>query len=560
MDPVAPATLGTPHETAEICPAVARRGLHLHTLHPIEGLYDLWVPSEAGRARASQIFDWAIKNRANYIQWVALDNIEENPGDLKPWQEHTQALLDDAHARGLDVGVGVQLFGSGNLQLAWDLLDQTGSADAQRATMDTRLGHLTDGLDWDVLSLSFGEFSGEEPEDFIAAVDQAYDAMQAALPGVEVAATIHVGNYEDLRVTYQGEELLYYFLVKYANPEIIPWVHSVMYYNLYEDAGLAYNHDMFDEHHAFLVERLSAGQPAGYHPESAYWVAFDDSVPVYLPLYMRSRVLDLDGLAAEVPGGVQDHVLFSTGWEWGYWQNDVATLRRCWSADAGWEDTVAWMYAPWGADGAALSQAIVDMGEIEHDALIGQRLAPYLAGRAAFIDLGEQVGIVSQPDRVDIDEVQALSADERAAFEAEVVGPLQTLASNLDGVVDAVSGLPPDPWFDEVRDGMQVTAWRAHYAAAMWSAAVTYAAGEDATADVAAAEDALGSAREVVARRHAALHDPEPERLTTAADNPTLYDYGYLRWAGELCYWERELAQLHNLVQDAGETVPGCAL
>ena len=204
-----------------------------------------------------------------------------------------------------------------------------------------RIDGVVAAADWDVLNLSFGEFSGVEPEDFIEATNLAVDVIREADPDIEVPATIHVGNQEDLRVKWKGEEMLYYFLVKYADPSITPWVHSVMYYDLVEPADGAYDHEEFDEHRAFLEEKLAAGEPVGYFPETAYWVAFDDSVPAYLPLYIRSRYQDL----AAFPD-LQDHVLFSTGWEWGYWQNDVAALRMSWAVPDAWEDTVAWMFAP----------------------------------------------------------------------------------------------------------------------------------------------------------------------------------------------------------------------
>jgi hypothetical protein len=60
-----------------------------------------------------------------------------------------------------------------------------------------------------------------------------------------------------------------------------------------EDAGGAYAHDTFDEHRAFLEENLAAGETVGYFPETAFWVAFDNSGPTYLPLYVRSRWTDL---------------------------------------------------------------------------------------------------------------------------------------------------------------------------------------------------------------------------------------------------------------------------
>ena len=49
-----------------------------------------------------------------------------------------------------------------------------------------------------------------------------------------------------------GENLIYYFLVKFADPAIIPDIHTVMFYNLFETAGGAYHHEDFAEHRAYL--------------------------------------------------------------------------------------------------------------------------------------------------------------------------------------------------------------------------------------------------------------------------------------------------------------------
>jgi hypothetical protein len=56
--------------------------------------------------------------------------------------------------------------------------------------------------------------------------------------------------------------LLYYFLIKFANPAIVPWVHTTMFYNLYEDTGLAYLHTEFDEHRAYLEAWFCRGPRA----------------------------------------------------------------------------------------------------------------------------------------------------------------------------------------------------------------------------------------------------------------------------------------------------------
>jgi hypothetical protein len=517
------------YELGAAAPAMARRGLHLHTLHPIEGTAAMVTDVDDERAR--RIFDWVVKNRGNFVQWLAMDDVLGNPA---AWQALAADRVDAAHARGLDVGIGLQLFGSGNLQLAFDLVD--GEVDA--AVMAERLHALSDGVEWDHYSLSFGEFAGESPEAFVAVGNDAVRAIQEQTPGATVSTTIHVGNYDDLRVQYRGDEMLYYFLGAELDG-VTPWVHTVMYYNLYEDAGGAYLHDDFDEHRAYLQRRLALGEPVGYHPESAYWCAFDDSVPLYLPVYLRSRGRDLQELAPRL----QDHVLFSSGWEWGYWQQDYATLRMNYAGHGDWEAITREMFAP--LDG--LADTVVAVADVEHGALIEERLAPYLAGRDAFMDAGEVAGIVSMPDRVEFDELWAMDAPTRVATAREI-------ASGLAAFADALPAEPngDDRWSAEVRDGIAITRLRAEWMATLYGAVADGTWAESA-------DGILAEAGTVVARRHGALHDPDPRWTAAEWDNPGLYDYGYLWHAENLCYWERERVQAREVLLGEEASVPGCA-
>ena len=78
--------------------------------------------------------------------------------------------------------------------------------------------------------MSFGEFFASEPESFIDSIDLAYEILLEQDPDAEMSTVMHVGK--DLQVTYEGEDYIYYLLAQFANPEITPWVHSVMFYNL----------------------------------------------------------------------------------------------------------------------------------------------------------------------------------------------------------------------------------------------------------------------------------------------------------------------------------------
>jgi hypothetical protein len=331
-----------------------------------------------------------------------------------------------------------------------------------------------------------------------------------------------------------------------------------MYYNLFDDAGGAYLHDEFDEHRAFLLEGLQQGQDLSYYPESAYWVAFDNSVPLYLPVYIRSRFVDLQRIRAE-GGTLPDHLLFSSGWEWGYWQTDVLTLQMVHRTPSDWGEAVRWLWQPWGADGLAMAEAVIALGELQHQSLIVDRLAAYLAGRDALIDLGDSIGILSQPDRPQFSELDELPPEDLTALDGVVTG-LFALSSGTDALLQDISGLAPgDPYFEEVRDGMEIDVLRAQYIATAYRAALAHTRGQDASADLAQMETLLQQAQEVVARRHAALLWGGGDRILAELDeNETIYRFGYLAKADTLCYWERERAQVSNLVNAASEPIPPC--
>ena len=557
-----PATLARADPAAlgkEYAPEVdQRRGLHLHTLHPIESLYDFWTPGPANLEGALRTIDFVVKNRGNYLQWCALDDINTNSATLAAWRTHNKAIVDAAHARGVKVGIAIQLFGKSNLQNAFDLIDEDPDPIPE---MKRRLHLLLDGQGFDNINLSFGEFFAADPAVFVAQVNAAYDAMQEVSPGVEVSAPIHVGNYPDLRVTYMGTTQLYYFLVRYANPAITPWIHSVMYFNLYEDAGLAYLHEDFREHREFLEDRVRAGKPVGYFPESAYWIAFDNSIPIYLPIYMRSRFTDFQRLKAA--GQLRDHTLFSTGWEWGYWQTDAATLRMGFTLPASWDVAVKDNFAPWGEKGVKLGALISRLGEVQHHALLGKRLAAYVSGRDQLIDAGKALGIVSQPDRVQFDELAKLMPNARAAFVASTLDPLQKLAEDvtaLDAELKALGLADADPWLAEMNDAFDITARRFRFVNALYRASLSYAEGNGDAGWLAQAELELDAAKLTVARRRKRLHDPDPKPILRATPNPTVYQYGYLREADTLCFWLRERAQARALILQTGDFVPGCVL
>jgi len=538
-------------------PEIRVRGFQLHTLHPIEAYFAFWEPSPANTLDAHRIIDWTIKNRGNYVQWVALDDILE-PERHAAWQPFTRELIDYAHLRGVRVGLNLQLFGAANLQLAYDLVDEQEQPIAPQIA--ARLPPVTQDLPFDVYDLSFGEFFDSDPQAFIDAVNEVRRQLSLAAPQAEMHALVHVGA--DQIVNFMGEDLIYYFLVKFADPSIIPDIHTVMFYDLYEPTGGAYKHEDFSAHREFLLERMCSGKPHAYQPETAYWVAFDNSVPQYLPLYVHNRWLDLEMLDAEPGcGKLDNHMLFSSGWEWGYWLHDVTALRASYERPASSTELIA---AEFGTDLGPATSAVARLIEIQREHLMLGRLIQYIAGRDIAIDVGRQLDIVSQPDRVTFADLAVAEPSARDEFSATVMAQLASYHAQVEGYEADLRALdlPDTRWTRELRDGATIDRLRADYVLHLYTATLDQLAGDTAGAstELARARALLDAAREVAARRHDDLHDSLGARLTGQTENQTLYQYGYLFMADTLCYWDRELVQVQNILDGTSVPVPTCLL
>jgi hypothetical protein len=301
---------------------------------------------------------------------------------------------------------------------------------------------------------------------------------------------------------------------------------------------------------------MCANQPAAYFPENAYWIAFDDSVPQLFPLYTHSRWLDLHDLAGAGCGPLDEHLLFSSGWEWGYWLHDVVALHASYELPAAPGDAIADTLSPDLGTGAA---ALVDqIATDQHAALMDGKLGAYISGRDVVIDAGRTVGIISQPDRITFDDLAA--SGDADGFTASVLMPLAAYATTLDArqaELDQLS-LPDSRWTAELRDGVAIDRLRARFVLSTYGAEVAHLRGQDATALLAQAASLMAQAQDVVNGRHADLHDTHGRRLVDKTANQTYYQYGYLHMADTLCYWHREYDQVAAILDNTTTVPPGC--
>ncbi|MCC6157766.1 MAG: hypothetical protein IT350_06905 [Deltaproteobacteria bacterium] len=516
-------------------PSYARRGFHIHTMHPIEATEFLQRDRPDYLEYAKRLIDWHVRNRQNYMQWELLRTV-----DFEATEDHFRAIVDYAHARGMKIGIVVTwVF---QQQKAWKIVPWFGCE--CREEMEANIDRLM-RVPWDHINLEMGtsEFTPTNDELQVAWMDNTVAYLAERYPGTDASVKVHVssGQHSD---TYGVN---FNFLPQFADPRMGVYPHTVQFYDLLGPAP-TYENDSFRFMYEWMLDRVGE-RKVYYYPETAYWVSFDIDVPLFLPVYILNRWRDIRLLADE---NIDGHVTFTSGHEWGYWLSDWAVARMTFDASADLSDVLSEFTGIFGNDAGAMTTALLDLISLEEHALINQEMVSYLTGQDTFDEIGYLLGSATQPQPVMFSEIDAMDAGALAEFETETLADLGAMAVRFDAVADDVeslgTGVPDDSraWFDEMRDAFRVNALRAGHSYALYAGAIARRR----------AEIGLDSGGETVALRHfdTALattdefldlmrrreaHYRYPISLSSSWERSlTSYDFRYL-WQASTAYWYR---------------------
>jgi hypothetical protein len=377
-----------------------------------------------------------------------------------------------------------------------------------------------------------------------------------------------------------GDPLNFNFLPHYADPRLGVMPHTVQHYAL-DDPAPTYGNDDFTHMREFLQEEAGAREVM-WHPETAYWVSFDVDVPIFLPTYAERRFHDLRLLAGDELAGamgrganagarMNGQMNFSSGFEWGYWLNDVVTARAAWNprmdiADerAALSDLLDEVVRPFGLAANSVRDALLDIMDAQHELLIlgevdgtppddvvkrnGQA---YLQGWETWDEISDSartlgVEAMTQPDKLGLVEMRnPLHAP--PAYTAEVDPLLAEMETRFTALADTLTGLgsvvpaEAEDLYLDLRDAARITALRATQVHGLYDYVDGYwdTPGPERLERLATARAALDDAALVVAERE--LHyRVDPERIAGWRNNPTAYEFTYLWTARSLFFWWRD--------------------
>ncbi|HEY9842698.1 MAG TPA: hypothetical protein V6D23_19695 [Candidatus Obscuribacterales bacterium] len=566
-------------------PHYRARGFTHHTMHPLELSHVLngWGPRgpddaagwEALLPEWESYLEWLIANRQNEVEWVLLE--KPRWGDFARGPVRQQrlkrivALGHDWQVRiGLDAPLALEQ------QNGWRLIPQSGSLSDELDQLHRNLDWLADtGVDFLSTELGTSEFTHGGASAMLAWLNAATD--QLARRKLPFFTKIHISSgqqIEDYRDPESGEPLNINFLPYYADPRLGVMPHTVQIYAL-DDPAPTYGHKDFSEMHRFM-RMVSGKRPMLWFPESAYWVNYDINVPLFLPVYARQRLHDLRLLTREGLD-LEGQMIFSSGWQDGYWLNDLLAARAAWdplAAQATDEQALRSLLSRqlvvFGPQADQILKLLLDTMDTQHRLLVlGQTgSAPpadislrsgiaYLAGQDTWSQLAGTIrafglkGYQTQPERLSFEDLRdpaklKLYLLEVAPLLQAMAYEFQRLATRADEIdISQLSDALRRHWL-EIRHGLRLNALRADEVYALMEASASQATGQhsQAAAWLKRAHQAIAEAEAPVAWLSENFPGDAGRIAGWGRPNPTVYNYGYFWPARSLFFWKRDYEQV----------------
>lgn len=280
------------------------------------------------------MFEWAVANRQNKIEWLLLGNYKWGD-EFHTRNKRLKLLTGLGHRYSLLVGADVPL---GNIQQhGWNIVNIRSPLKAQTAQIQTRVDWVfSAGFDFMTTESGLSEFHAPECGLMLKLLNEFASYVNVTW-GREAGVKVHCStgqvcmDYED---PVTGDPLNFNFLPYYAHKGLGVFPHTIQIYSLDDPTAGAYGNKDFGYMEEYMVHEAKAGnRSVMFYPETAYWVNVDVDVPLFLPVYGQRRQHDLRRLARREHlehFKIDGQMNFDSGWEWGYWLSDVVTARQAW--------------------------------------------------------------------------------------------------------------------------------------------------------------------------------------------------------------------------------------
>lgn len=438
-----------PFEALEV-PIYKYRGFNLHTTHPVELLDDFDSTEPVAQRRATNFMWWMLKNKQNYCGIGG-----SNPEIIRLKREGGCLKTTGLNLTNIQQGGHPLLTPTDPLEVNLDKIE----AQLLRAFADPNNLPETFGVaatDTEVFN------SDATKQQILEWFTFATSWVHEHYPQVYLLNNVHITKEELIPELGVDVNMVHTLLPPYVGLKI----HTVMFYGLTGPAP-AYGHTTFEDRFALFKSELAKGRRMWYYPESAWWLTFDNTIPLFLPLYTKMRWEDMKLLEPMIPQGIDGHELFSTGHEWGYWMIDYCVIRMSWAHKISWEQCTSEITDTMGAAGADVQKVIVEMGDYQKATLIERDLMRWVVGEDELAELGANTDKAAHRIRIpftllnswDLATVQTF----RGKDLADMLEMEQTYKGYLERLTPLAATVAPGGKhiYDEVVDGTEINHLRA---------------------------------------------------------------------------------------------------
>lgn len=528
-------------------PHFRRRGFHEHTQHPIVMSEYLLRPEVEGyREGVSRYLRWMLRSRQNSLTFHMLNTI-----DLEVWLPYLTSITTEAAELGVEVG-----FVTGFVdqqQNAFRLVMPDDPRSPEQQIIEKLDQFAAAGISLIGFQIGTSEFTKPDEAEILGWINLAVSHLAMSRPDLEVYAWIHITC--GLELEAGGS---FYHLPLQADERLGAFVHTTMFYTIDHPAPV-YDCEDFTHQRDFL-DAADGERTQVFFPESAWWLGFDNNVPLVNPITGASRAYDI--IEALPEWEIDGHVTFTTGREWTYWQYDHYLTQVTWSGDLTWDQYLEWIAPIYGEYGEQVSALIRAWTELQWRHIYEERpeIYFYLAGELPQDELGEQAGVIARPPKRSYLHILEMSDDQFETWRRDEFALLQTMRDAYQELLMPLS--PPDlnelGLYAEVYVGYELFVERIKHAIALYSGVIAARAG-----DRSEAERQLQVAVDLGARALEKVKVIEemyryPIELLTAL-NPeslTAYPFGYLHETSTGYFWKRREEQLAQLISDVFDAPP----
>ena len=521
----------------KITPRFDKIGFHIHAMHPLEiteALLNENTPN--GTEEVKTYIDWLCRNGQNYFEFNLLRSIK-----LETWIPYMKPIVDYAHERGIICGADMSFHMI--QQRAFQLYKKFPSSFRKKETQI--LSNITKlmQIKWDVWNVEFAttEFTHKDQDKLHEQQKFLFDNL--AKYNVKLTSRKHVVKDENLISNTKSMK------TKRTDMDsaYALFVHTVMFYGLQDSSTPVYRNKDFSHLRNFLIESKEY-RDTWYFPESAYWITFDNSVPMFLTPYLETRMKDIlycDSL--EIDG----HLTFSSGWEWNYWLIDWSIARWCWNEKNQHQKSFDFLQEVIKDD--SVTDFVKKANDLQADFIKNRQLIKVLTAQTITDEIGGKLNLEFHP-RPEYPYkyiMNKATKNELDFIKQKYINVLDSFIQQYNQLKSDYKLIPANKLANELLLSLDITALRAEHRKNTLSYLIAYRLNKLNKTQV-PMQQYLDNAKVIREKARSLVKQQEKNyryptsSIAAARKSKTVYDFGYLYPVSDLHFWEREELQAQN--------------